>query len=52
MRIPGVSTTHDVFDGALEPGRHRVPPDPRTVRGESSLVARTAGAVLTTAVRR
>ncbi|MGW9494286.1 oxidoreductase [Streptomyces prasinus] len=44
--------THEVFDGVLEPGRHRIPLDPRTVRGESYLVARTAGAVLTTAVRR
>ncbi|MET8220863.1 oxidoreductase [Streptomyces hirsutus] len=43
--------THEVFDGVLEPGRHRIPLDPRTVRGESYLVARTAGAVLTTAVR-
>ncbi|CAM5679361.1 hypothetical protein SHIRM173S_12401 [Streptomyces hirsutus] len=25
--------THEVFDGVLEPGRHRIPLDPRTVRG-------------------
>ncbi|MER6036741.1 oxidoreductase [Streptomyces sp. NPDC001835] len=36
----------DVFDGVLEPGRHRVPLDPEAVRGESFVVARTAGSVL------
>ncbi|MFC5959347.1 oxidoreductase [Streptomyces pratens] len=53
-RVDRLARTHtrEVFDGVLEPGRHRIPLDPRTVRGESYLVARTAGAVLTTAVRR
>ncbi|MEU8692662.1 oxidoreductase [Streptomyces sp. NPDC048665] len=37
--------TEEVFDGALEPGRHRVPLDPRAVRGEAYVVARTAGDV-------
>ncbi|MCX2926226.1 oxidoreductase [Streptomyces sp. NEAU-W12] len=53
-RLDRLARTHtrDVFDGVLEPGRHRIPLDPRTVKGESYLVARTAGAVLTAVVRR
>lgn len=53
-RLDRLARTHtrDFFDGVLEPGRHRIPLDPRTVKGESYLVARTAGAVLTAAVRR
>jgi hypothetical protein len=42
---------HEVFDGTLEPGRHRVPLDPRAVRGEAYLVARTASGVLAAPVR-
>ncbi|MFJ9543625.1 oxidoreductase [Streptomyces sp. NPDC101225] len=37
---------HDVFDGVLEAGRHRIALDARTVRGQSFVVARTAGSVL------
>ncbi|WP_330336685.1 oxidoreductase [Streptomyces sp. NBC_00557] len=42
--------TREVFDGVLEPGRHRLPLDPRALRGEAYLVARTAGGVLTAPV--
>ena len=38
--------THDVFDGILEPGRHRIELDAKAVRGESFIVARTSGTVL------
>lgn len=38
--------TQEVFDGVLEPGRHRLAVDPRAVRGEAYLVARTASGVL------
>ncbi|MFD7433638.1 oxidoreductase [Streptomyces sp. NPDC059861] len=44
--------THEVFDGLLEPGRHRIPLDAKAVRGESYLVARTAGSVLVEAMAR
>ncbi|MEU4035101.1 hypothetical protein [Streptomyces collinus] len=37
--------THEVFDGVLEPGHHRVPLDPGAVKGESYMVARTSGSV-------
>ncbi|WP_338702449.1 oxidoreductase [Streptomyces sp. Q6] len=37
---------HEVFDDVLEPGRHRVPLDPRATKGESFLVARATGGVL------
>ncbi|MFB7507372.1 oxidoreductase [Streptomyces broussonetiae] len=37
---------HEVFDGTLEPGRHRVALVPRAVKGEAYLVARTASGVL------
>ncbi|MEU6386770.1 oxidoreductase [Streptomyces bauhiniae] len=40
-----------VLDAVLGPGHHRLPLDPRTVRGEAYLVARTSGGVLVTAVR-
>ncbi|MER8013808.1 oxidoreductase [Streptomyces griseoluteus] len=40
-----------VLDAVLGPGRHRLPLDPRTVRGEAYLVARTFGGVLVAAVR-
>ncbi|MGW2647919.1 oxidoreductase [Streptomyces sp. NPDC001393] len=42
--------TREVFDGVLEPGRHRVPLDPRAVKGEAYLVARTTGGVRTAPV--
>ncbi|MGW0150428.1 oxidoreductase [Streptomyces sp. NPDC003333] len=37
---------HEVFDGVLEPGRHRIPLDARAVKGEAYVVARTSGSVL------
>ncbi|ORT53869.1 oxidoreductase [Streptomyces sp. CB03238] len=37
---------HELFDGLLEPGRHRIPLDARAVKGRSFLVARTMGGVL------
>ncbi|MGW5336693.1 oxidoreductase [Streptomyces bauhiniae] len=40
-----------VLDAVLGPGHHRLPLDPRTVRGEAYLVARTLGGVRVTAVR-
>ncbi|MFI6851231.1 oxidoreductase [Streptomyces sp. NPDC050416] len=42
--------THEIFDGVLEPGRHRIALDAKAVRGRSFLVARTSGGVLVTAV--
>ncbi|GAA3504842.1 oxidoreductase [Streptomyces prasinosporus] len=53
-RVDRLSRTHarDVFDGVLEPGRHRVPLDPRAVRGEAFVVARAAGTVLVATVGR
>ncbi|MFF0227726.1 oxidoreductase [Streptomyces sp. NPDC004629] len=44
------SHAREVFDGVLEPGRHRIPLDVRAVKGESFVVARTAGGVLVAAV--
>ncbi|MEV7284662.1 oxidoreductase [Streptomyces sp. NPDC093252] len=38
--------THQVFDGVLEPGLHRIPLDARAVKGEAFVVARTTGSVL------
>ncbi|MFE7168516.1 oxidoreductase [Streptomyces sp. NPDC057616] len=46
------SHAHDVFDGVLEAGRHRIALDARAVRGESFVVARTAGSVLVEAMAR
>ncbi|MFF0588356.1 oxidoreductase [Streptomyces sp. NPDC003781] len=43
---------HEVFDGVLERGGHRVALDPGAVKGEAYLVARTPGNVLVTAVNR
>ncbi|EST35271.1 hypothetical protein [Streptomyces roseochromogenus] len=47
-RLDRLYRTHarEVFDGVLEPGRHRVPLDPRAVKGEAYVVARTTGGVL------
>ncbi|MFJ8189083.1 oxidoreductase [Streptomyces sp. NPDC096094] len=42
--------THEVFDGVLEPGGHRLGLDARTVKGESFVVARAPGSVLVAAV--
>ncbi|MEU2109558.1 oxidoreductase [Streptomyces sp. NPDC019507] len=38
--------THEVFDGTLEPGTHRIPLDCGAARGRSFVVARAAGGVL------
>ncbi|MET8828575.1 oxidoreductase [Streptomyces sp. NPDC004610] len=38
--------THQVFDGVLEPGLHRIALDARAVKGEAFVVARTTGGVL------
>ncbi|MFF0732989.1 oxidoreductase [Streptomyces chartreusis] len=38
--------THEVFDGILEAGRHRIALDAKAVKGESFVVARTSGSVL------
>ncbi|MFE6282055.1 oxidoreductase [Streptomyces sp. NPDC057877] len=42
--------TRELFDDVLEPGGHRIPLDARAVKGESYVVARTAGGVLVAAV--
>lgn len=44
--------TEVVFEGLLEPGKHRIPLDERATRGRSFLVARTMGGVLTTPMAR
>ncbi|UXY23185.1 oxidoreductase [Streptomyces cynarae] len=44
--------TSEVFDGVLEPGRHRIALDSKAVKGEAFLVARTSGSVLVEAVTR
>ncbi|MEV5320387.1 oxidoreductase [Streptomyces sp. NPDC052687] len=44
--------TRELFDGVLEPGRHRIPLDARAVRGEAYVVARTAESVLVEAMAR
>ncbi|MEV5430438.1 oxidoreductase [Streptomyces sp. NPDC052701] len=43
---------HELFDGVLEPGRHRIPLDAKAVRGQAYLLARTTGSVLAAAVQR
>ncbi|MFF9391071.1 oxidoreductase [Streptomyces griseoluteus] len=52
-RVDRLRRTHAraVLDAVLGPGHHRLPLDPRTVRGEAYLVARTSGGVLVAAVR-
>ncbi|MFD5573250.1 oxidoreductase [Streptomyces cadmiisoli] len=44
--------SHEVFDGLLEAGRHRIALDAKAVKGESFVVARTAGSVLVEAMAR
>ncbi|MEW1775213.1 oxidoreductase [Streptomyces sp. NPDC086777] len=44
--------THELFDGVLEPGRHRIPLDGRAARGGSFVVARASGSVLVAALER
>ncbi|MEU6086614.1 oxidoreductase [Streptomyces sp. NPDC047085] len=53
-RLDRLYRTHTrvVFDDILEPGRHRVPLDPKAVKGEAFLVARTTGSVLVERVGR
>jgi hypothetical protein len=48
-RIDRLHRVHarEVFDAELEPGSHRIPLDARATKGESFLVARTTGSVLT-----
>ncbi|GAA3988045.1 oxidoreductase [Streptomyces sp. NBC_01352] len=41
---------HELFDGILEPGRHRIALDSKAVKGESFVVARTSGSVLVEAM--
>ncbi|MGC0386457.1 oxidoreductase [Streptomyces sp. SAI-129] len=43
---------HEVFDGVLEPGGHRLDLAAGVVKGEAYLVARTPGSALVTAVTR
>ncbi|GAA3357065.1 oxidoreductase [Streptomyces antimycoticus] len=43
---------HELFDTVLAPGTHRIPLDPRAVRGRSFLTARTSDAVRVTPVER
>ncbi|WP_149823636.1 oxidoreductase [Streptomyces tailanensis] len=38
--------THKFFDGILPAGQHRIGLDPKSVKGESFIVARTSGTVL------
>lgn len=48
-RVDRLRRTH--VRTVLGPGHHRLPLDPRTVRGEAYLAARTSGGVLVAAVR-
>ncbi|MGW0600403.1 oxidoreductase [Streptomyces sp. NPDC002776] len=43
---------HEVFDGVLEAGRHRIVLDAKAVKGESYVVARSSGSVLVEAMAR
>ncbi|WP_369227101.1 oxidoreductase [Streptomyces sp. R39] len=43
---------HELFDGVLEPGRHRIPLDGKAAKGPSYVVARTSGSVLVRATVR
>ncbi|MFC7303577.1 oxidoreductase [Streptomyces monticola] len=38
--------THELYDGTLAPGVHRIPLDAKSTKGESFLVARATGSVL------
>ncbi|MFF3323839.1 oxidoreductase [Streptomyces sp. NPDC002889] len=46
------SHVQQLFDGMLEPGRHRIPLDAKTVKGQSFVVARATGGVLVAPVAR
>lgn len=52
LGLLGRGHVRDVFDGVLEPGRHRIALDPKAVRGRSFVVARTTGSVLVRPVDR
>ncbi|MER7571172.1 oxidoreductase [Streptomyces sp. NPDC126514] len=43
---------HEVFDGVLEAGRHRIALDAKAVKGEAYVVARSSGSVLVQAMAR
>ncbi|WP_367046711.1 oxidoreductase [Streptomyces sp. Je 1-332] len=53
-RLDRLSRTqiHQVFDGVLEPGEHRVSLDAKATKGESFVVARTTDSVLTAPIVR
>ncbi|MEV0524083.1 oxidoreductase [Streptomyces sp. NPDC050439] len=53
-RLDRLSRTqvHEVFDGVLEPGEHRVQLDAKATKGESFVVARTTDSVLTAPIVR
>ncbi|MFF3877098.1 oxidoreductase [Streptomyces sp. NPDC001978] len=53
-RLDRLSRAHaqEVFDGVLEPGRHRIALDAKAVKGQSFVVARTSGSVLVEAMAR
>ncbi|MER6349437.1 oxidoreductase [Streptomyces sp. NPDC001595] len=53
-RVDRLYRTHarELFDGVLEPGRHRIALDARAVKGEAFVVARTTGSVLVEAMAR
>ncbi|MEV8314229.1 oxidoreductase [Streptomyces sp. NPDC059900] len=53
-RLDRLSRTrvHEVFDGVLDPGEHRVTLDAKATKGESFVVARTTDSVLVTPIVR
>lgn len=53
-RLDRLSRTqiHEVFDGVLEPGEHRIALDAKATKGESFVVARTTDSVLVTPIGR
>ncbi|MEU5595786.1 oxidoreductase [Streptomyces sp. NPDC020298] len=53
-RLDRLSRTraHEVFDGVLQTGRHRIALDAETVKGQAFVVARTSASVLVAAVTR
>lgn len=53
-RLDRLSRTqiHEVFDGVLEPGEHRIALDAKATKGESFVVARTTDSVLVTPIVR
>ncbi|MEU6763087.1 oxidoreductase [Streptomyces sp. NPDC046853] len=53
-RLDRLSRTqvHEVFDGVLEPGEHRVTLDAKATKGDSFVVARTTDSVLVAAIVR